>query len=86
MIRPPIKNFTLAKPTYTSLPSLFGSIANLATKRGLLASHRQRKCVEAGGLISCKVNDPDNYRLAAVYVDKILKGANPGFILLLVSS
>ncbi len=51
----------------------------MRTLRGrlLLLMHEGSQYVEAGGLVSYSANDVENYRRAAVYVDKILKGAKP---------
>jgi len=52
-------------------------IVDLAAKSRLPAMHMQSEWVEAGGLMSYATNYPDLYRRAAIYVDKILKGAKP---------
>jgi len=52
-------------------------IADLAIKNRLPSMHEDSPYVEAGGLMSYATNDADQFRRAAVYVDKILKGANP---------
>ena len=55
------------------------SIAELATKQRL-PSIGVQQFPEAGGLIGYGPNLPEMYRRAAYFVDKILKGANPGEI------
>ena len=53
-------------------------IAELAAKSRLPAMYTFRSYVEAGGLVSYNADLIAIYRRAAVYVDKILKGAKPG--------
>jgi putative ABC transport system substrate-binding protein len=52
-------------------------IVNLAAKSRLAAVHMESRWVESGGLMSYGPSYPDLFRRAAIYVDKILKGANP---------
>ena len=52
-------------------------IAEFALKNRLPSISRYREFVEAGGLMSYGTDVLDNYRRAATYVDKILKGAKP---------
>jgi putative ABC transport system substrate-binding protein len=52
-------------------------IADLAIKNRLPSMYEQSQYVEAGGLVSYASNNADLFRRAAVYVDKILKGAIP---------
>ena len=55
-------------------------IADLAATRRLPAVYGQLEHVESGGLMAYAPNFLDNYGRAAVFVDKILRGANPGDI------
>jgi putative ABC transport system substrate-binding protein len=52
-------------------------IVDFAAKSRLPAMYGDREFVDAGGLMSYGVNVPDLWSRAAVYVDKILKGAKP---------
>jgi putative ABC transport system substrate-binding protein len=53
-------------------------ILDLATAHRLPAASQYREFVEAGGFVSYGPNLPEQFRRAATYVDKILKGAKPG--------
>jgi putative ABC transport system substrate-binding protein len=53
------------------------SIVDLANEARLPTVYQSREFAEAGGLISYGVNRRLFFRRAAVYVDKILKGAKP---------
>ena len=55
-----------------------GLIAAQALKHRLPSISQLREYAEAGGLISYGPNSVDNFRRAATYVDKILKGSKPG--------
>ena len=54
------------------------TIAQLALKHKLPAIYGAAEYVDAGGLLAYGPSYPELYRRAAIYVDKILKGANPG--------
>jgi putative ABC transport system substrate-binding protein len=62
-------------------PFTFGlraQVAALALKHSLPSIYVLPANAEAGGLISYGPNDSEYYRQAAVFVDKIFKGAKPG--------
>ena len=53
-------------------------VADLAVKNRLPSIYDRSEFVDAGGLMSYGPNVPNISRGAAIYVDKVLKGANPG--------
>jgi putative ABC transport system substrate-binding protein len=55
-------------------------IAGFALKSRLPSMYSSRQIVEAGGLMSYRADFADSYRRVAIYVDKILKGANPAYL------
>jgi putative ABC transport system substrate-binding protein len=64
----------------TAGPRLFGQrkrFVELAVKYRLPAIYPQKEYVDEGGLMYYGIDSVDNYRRAAGYVDKILKGAKP---------
>jgi putative ABC transport system substrate-binding protein len=52
-------------------------IAELAIKNRLPSVNEQSDYVDAGGLMSYSADQAASYKRAAIYVDKILKGAKP---------
>ena len=67
----------LMVPPDTTFTTYRGRIIELAAKARLPTIYANRPLVEAGGLVSYGPNPVENYRRAATFVDRILKGANP---------
>jgi putative ABC transport system substrate-binding protein len=55
-----------------------GRIVEFANRNRVPAMYPHREYAEVGGLMAYGADLHDNYRRAATYVDKILKGAKPG--------
>jgi len=62
-------------PLFTSQRSL---IMDFVARRRWASMFFAKEFVDAGGFMSYGPSFPDSYRRAAIYVDKILKGAKPG--------
>lgn len=60
------------------LGNQLAQIARLAVEHRLPSIFLRREFPDAGGLMAYGPNFPDNWRRAAAYVDRILKGAKPG--------
>jgi putative ABC transport system substrate-binding protein len=67
----------LLVPPDTLFSTLRQRIAAWAAAAGIPAIYGFRAHVEVGGLMSYGINIPENFRRAATYVDKIIKGAKP---------
>jgi len=52
-------------------------IVDLAIKNRLPSMYERSDSVEAGGLVSYSANDAENFKRAAYFVDRILKGTKP---------
>ena len=59
------------------LNSRLDQIAAMAARHAIPAISPWREFVVAGGLMSYGINQPDLYRLAAIYMGRILKGEKP---------
>jgi putative tryptophan/tyrosine transport system substrate-binding protein len=55
-------------------------IADLALRARLPAMFGSREFADSGGLVTCGASLQRTYRRAAVYIDKILHGVDPGSI------
>ena len=73
--KPPDALLTIASPITTAYRPI---IIDFATKQHVPTMFATKADVEAGGLISYAPSLTDAFRRAARYVDKVLKGANPG--------
>jgi putative ABC transport system substrate-binding protein len=65
---------TIRNPLFSRYPK---PIVDLAIKNRLPSMYEGSDYVEVGGLMSYASNDAEQWRRAAYYVDKILKGAKP---------
>jgi putative tryptophan/tyrosine transport system substrate-binding protein len=72
-----IKGRVRALITTRALVGYRKQIADLAIKNRLPLMSEGSDFVEAGGLVSYSADDSENYKRAAYYVDRILKGTKP---------
>ncbi len=71
-------NVGLVLPTDTFLSQHRKTIVDLTTRYRLPGIYAERSIVSSGGLMCYGIDFDNQFRQAAVYVDRVLKGANPG--------
>jgi putative ABC transport system substrate-binding protein len=74
-IKAGVNAFIVTRDAVTA--SYLKQIGEQGIKHRLPSMNEDRPYVEAGGLMSYATNDADQFRRAAWYVDKILKGTKP---------
>ncbi len=77
LAREPNGGLILPSDTFVENPSVRKFIVGLAASHRLPALYTNREFVRDGGLISYGIDQLDQYRGAASYVDRILKGETP---------
>jgi putative ABC transport system substrate-binding protein len=65
-------------PTDLTITQLRGPITALVARRRVPAIYSDRVLVKSGGLISYDADRVEIYRRTASYVDRVLRGDNPG--------
>src|SRR5262249_46062237 len=73
----PNSSLVLTPDVFTGTRSRLELIVSLAAQHRLPVIYPYRFMVTAGGLISYGIDQVDLFRRAPVYIDQILKGANP---------
>lgn len=68
----------IVQPIFTVDPEVRGTLVRLTLKHRLPAASGLRRFAEAGGLVAYASEFSDLPKRAAVYADKILRGATPG--------
>jgi putative ABC transport system substrate-binding protein len=74
MVKRPDALLVLSDPVFGNH---LAQITKMATENRLPAIYARREFAEVGGLLAYGPSFEDNFRRAAGYVDKILKGAKP---------